>query len=158
MSDDVKQDDEIMTDRIEVTVPAASLVIRHARCSHGCLLMEPEVPINDHPSIHVKARLGEKEWNLYLDATYGSFDIQSEEEIDQGAVIPLFCPHCGVSLQHEDVMCQSCSAPLFLMHLPHGGSVEGCTRRGCFSHRLEIIDLEAQLLRLYEETQMDAFL
>ncbi len=145
-------------EKVEVTVPAAALVIRHARCPNGCLLMSPEVPIGGHPSIHVRVRQGGREGDVYLDPAYGSFNHRSDIEIAEGSVVSFSCPQCGVSLEEPDRFCGTCSAPLFVMHLPRGGRIEGCTRKGCFAHRLEVIDLGAQLLRLFEETQMDEYL
>ena len=145
-------------DKIEITVPASSLIIRHARCPNGCLLMDPETPISGHPSIHVKVRYKESSGELYLDPAYGSFEHESTIEIKHGDIAEFFCPSCDVSLRQEEEDCQSCSAPMFIMQLPKGGYVEGCMRKGCFAHNLEVVDLDAQLLRLYEETQMDAYL
>jgi len=145
-------------DKVEITIPSASLIVGHARCPNGHLLMAPDVTIGGHPSIHVKAKFGSQEGDLYMDPIYGSFDHQTELDIKHGTQVNLFCPECGISLLEDGLICNTCSAPMFSMQLPRGGSVEGCTRKGCFSHRLEVVDLEAQLLRLYEETQMDAFL
>jgi hypothetical protein len=145
-------------EKIELTIPAASLVVSHARCCNGHLLMEPDMPIGGHPSIHVRVKHGDDEGDLFLDPRYGSFEHKSELEIPEGVVVGFFCPECGETLREKDVICNSCSAPMFVMHLPHGGRIEGCTRRGCFSHRLEVLDMDAQLLRLFEETNMDAYL
>lgn len=145
-------------ERVEVTVPAAALVIRHAKCPNGCLLMAPQVPIEGHPSIHVKVTYGGTTGDVYLDPAYGSFHHRSDMEIPERAVVSFSCPHCGVSLEEEGLYCSSCSAPMFVLHLPRGGRIEGCCRKGCFAHRLEVLDLGAQLLRLYEETQMDEYL
>jgi len=150
--------EERVSDSIEVTVPAATLVIRHARCPGGCLLMAPEVTIGGHPSIHVRASQGGREGDLYLDPAYGSFNHRSALEIEEGSVVTFSCPHCGASLEETGRFCSSCSAPLFVMQLPRGGRIEGCMRKGCFAHRLEVVDLGAQLLRLYEESEMDAYL
>jgi hypothetical protein len=145
-------------EKIEVTIPAARLVVGHAHCPNGHLLMAPDRPIGGYPSILVKAKYGDSEGNLYLDPRYGSFEHESEIEIPEGTVAGFFCPECGETLREKDVICNSCSAPMFVMHLPHGGRIEGCTRCGCFSHRLEVVDMDEQLLRLFEETHRDAYL
>ncbi|MBN1426597.1 hypothetical protein JXA88_18775 [Candidatus Fermentibacteria bacterium] len=145
-------------DKIEVTVPAAALVIRHAQCSNGCLLMSPDVTIGGHSAIHVHARYGAVEGDVYLDPAYGSFEHRSALEIPDGSVVSFSCPNCGVSLEVVEKFCNSCSAPLFVMRLPRNGSIEGCTRKGCFAHRLEVRDLGAQVVRLCQESQMDGYL
>jgi hypothetical protein len=150
--------EEQRPEKIEVTVPAASLVVGHARCPNGHLLMAPDVPIGGHPSILVTAKYGDKEGKLYLDPRYGSFEHKSDLAIPEGAVVGFFCPECGETLREKDVICNTCSAPMFIMHLPHGGRIEGCTRCGCFSHRLAVVDMNEQLLRLFEETSMDSYL
>jgi hypothetical protein len=120
--------------------------------------MASEVTIGGHPSIHVRARQGGCDGDVFLDPAYGSYNHRSAMEIAEGSVVTIACPHCGVTLEEAGRFCSSCSAPLFAMQLPRGGRVEGCTRKGCFSHRLEVIDLGAQLLRLYDAGQMDAHL
>lgn len=154
----IREGSEDHPEKIEVTIPAASLVVGHARCPNGHLLMAPDVPIGGHPSILVKVKHGDSEGNLYLDPRYGSFEHESELKIPEGMVVGFFCPECGETLREKDVICNSCSAPVFVMHLPRGGRIEGCTRCGCFSHRLEVLDMDEQLLRLFEETHMDAYL
>ena len=155
---DRRPEPEYKTEKVEVEIPAAALVIRHARCANGCLIMAPDVPINGHPSIHTKIKHGDHEGDLYLDAAYGSFAHRCDMELKDGTVVEFHCPQCGVSLQEAGHICQSCSAPLFVIQLPKGGRVEGCTRKGCFSHKLEVMDLSRQLLQLFDDTQMDAYL
>ena len=150
--------DEHVGEKIEVTVPAAALVLRHARCPHGCLLIAPEVTIGGHPSIHVHVTQGGREGDVYLDPAYGSFNHRSALEIEEGSIVTFACPHCGVSLEESGHFCSRCSAPLFVMQLPQGGRIQGCTRKGCLAHRLEVVDLGAQVLRLDEESEMDAYL
>ena len=155
---DHRPEPEHETEKIEVEIPAAALVIKHARCPNGCLLMSPDVPINGHSSIHITIKRGTDKGDLYLDAAYGSFSHRCDMELDTGTVVDFFCPQCGVSLEEEDHVCRSCSAPMFVIQLPRGGRVEGCTRKGCFSHTLEVMDLSRQFLQLFDETQMDAYL
>lgn len=145
-------------EKIEVTVPAATLVVQHARCPRGCLLMAPDVIIGGHQAIHVRASQGGREGDVYLDPAYGSFNHRSAIDIEEGSVVHFTCPHCGVSLEEAGTFCNTCSAPVFVLQLPRGGRIEGCARKGCFAHRLEVLDLGAQILRLYEASQMEEYL
>ncbi len=143
-----------MTDkneRVEIQIPSASVTVADVRCPNGCDLMVPDRPIHGHPSIGVRISFGEKSGMIYLDPAYGSFDNQCDVEIPEGEVVRFDCPHCGASLLDEEEICQTCSAPLFTLHLPKGGIVEGCLRKGCFYHRLRIVDLDAQFVRLYKD-------
>jgi hypothetical protein len=47
---------------------------------------------------------------------------------------------------------------MFVLHLPRGGVVEGCLKKGCFEHSLKIVDAEELLKRLFDEHTLDAYL
>ena len=49
-----------------------------------------------------------------------------------GAIVEFLCPTCNISLTSPDEICQVCSSPTFLGHLPKGGIIEGCLKKGCY--------------------------
>ncbi|MFH1277364.1 MAG: hypothetical protein ABIK65_03180 [Candidatus Eisenbacteria bacterium] len=135
-------------EKVVVQVPAASLRVEEVRCPKGCDLMDRSVPIHGHPSIALRFSIDDREGTIHLDPHYGTFDNISDIEIPKGKIVELRCPHCGVSLQEEDERCGTCSSPLFALHLPKGGLLEGCLKSGCFYHTLRIVDLDAHFLRV----------
>ena len=145
-------------DEIIVEVPSKTIHIQHARCPNGCDLMDSTVLIEDFPSIKVMVTHGIQRGAMNLDPLYGGYKNISEIDIPDDEVVEFYCPHCGVSLVHDDETCHVCSSPMFTLHLPHGGLIEGCLRRGCFEHRLKIVDLGAQFLRIYQQGSLDAYL
>lgn len=143
--------------RVEFEVPRGQVLVRHASCPEGHDLMDPEVKINDHPSIHLKIELDGKTGSIHLDPVYGSFDNICDVEVPDNAAVKFHCPTCNVSLE-ADERCGKCSAPMFVLHLLKGGIVEGCMRNGCSQHNLRIVSGEQQMTRLFNEIGMDSFL
>ncbi|MBN1825110.1 MAG: hypothetical protein JW958_02510 [Candidatus Eisenbacteria bacterium] len=144
-------------DRIEVRIPRGKITIRSAHCPSGCDLMAPDAPVHGHPSIAVRILHGGREGTLHLDPTYGSYDNICDLEIPDGAEVEFACPHCGVSLVDRDEHCPSCSAHMFVLHLPREAIVEGCLRKGCAAHTLRLVDLDEQILRMYGDETGPAF-
>lgn len=136
-------------DKIEVSIPKGKVTIRSARCPAGCDLMAPDHPIHGHPSIAVRLEHGGQTGTLHLDPTYGSYDNEGDLSIPDGEEVAFSCPHCGVSLVDREERCSSCSAHMFVLHLPGEAIVEGCLRKGCSAHTLRLVDLDAQILRMY---------
>ncbi len=145
-------------ERIEIDVPPGSLFVRHARCPAGCDLMDPAVPVHGQPSIHLVFRYPGGEGRIHIDPSYGRYDNVIEGPLADGVVVELFCPRCGVSLQSSTDRCGVCSAPMFVLRLPHGGFVEGCERKGCFHHRLRLVSGEEAMQRLFDRIVTDNYL
>jgi len=143
---------------VEIEVPSKAIRIQHASCPEGHSLMDEEHKINGYPSITVLARYKEREGLIYLDPVYGSFRNLPEIEIPEGEIVEFLCPECSISLTDEDISCSLCSAPMFSIHLPHGGIVEGCLRNGCQFHNLKLVEGEELVKRLYEDHTLDSFL
>ena len=157
MSD--RKNDTIEKIQIEIEVPAKSLNLAHAVCPNGHLLSHNKVKIHDLPSIWVKVKYRKQTGDLYLDSTYGSFDnIYRDITVPDGVIVELFCPECGTSLKDAHEKCQLCSAPMFVLNLPHGSNLEGCLRVGCFFHKLKIVDADMHLARLFENNTLEAYL
>jgi hypothetical protein len=152
-----------MSDRekvqIEIEVPTKSLNLEHASCPKGHLLRNEQVKIHGLPSIYVKVKYRKQIGDLYLDSTYGSFDnIYKGISVPDNAVVELLCPECQSSLTDKIERCQLCSAPLFILNLPKGSNLEGCLRKGCFFHKMKIVDADMQLGRLFENQTLEAYL
>lgn len=106
-----------------------------AHCNHA--LMNPEYPIDGYPSIKVTISSGDYHGPLRLSSLYGSSAIETEEEIPEGQVAQIFCPHCHAELSGA-APCVDCGAPMVPMIVRAGGIVQICSRRGCHNHRLDI--------------------
>lgn len=144
-------------EKIELQIPSKAVHISHAACSNGCSLMDESVQIGGHASIRVAIRYAGQEGIINLDPVYGSFQHQCTIPVPTGAVVEFFCPNCGVSLKGQET-CNVCSSPTFVLHLPRGGVIEGCLKKGCFAHSLRIVDAEELLKRLFDEHTLDAYL
>ncbi len=106
-----------------------------ARCNRS--LMDPDHPIEGHPSVRVTVSFGRKHGWLRLSSLYGSFTIESEDEIPENTVLNIFCPTCHAELAGA-TDCPVCGAPMVPLIVRGGGMVQICSRRGCFSHLLDV--------------------
>lgn len=120
--------------------------------------MDSEHKINGYESIAVLGRFQGKEGMLYLDPVYGSYTNISELEIPEGEILHFSCPVCSVSLSAAGHICDECSAPLFMLSLPHGGAVEACLRNGCHYHNLILAEADELIQKLDEDHTLDSFL
>jgi NADH:ubiquinone oxidoreductase subunit E len=111
-----------------------------ARCNRS--LMDPDHPIEGHPSVRVTVSFGRKHGWLRLSSLYGSFTIESEDEIPENTVLNIFCPTCHAELAGA-TDCPVCSAPMVPLIVRGGGMVQICSRRGCHSHLLDVSGLGA---------------
>ncbi len=144
---------------IEVEVPSQKIHVQHVTCPNGHYLCDESHKIHGYPAIKVKVKYQDQEGVLYLDPVYGSHDnVEEGIEIPKGAVVEFFCPECGVSLKSPDETCVLCASPMFVFHLPKGGIVEGCLKKGCFYHKMKIVAAEEQLGRLFEDSTLESFL
>lgn len=120
----VDQDERIFP--IEVNCP---------RCNHS--LADPEHLIDGYPAIRVTVSYGSEHGWLRLSSLYGSYSIESGNEIPIDAIVHFFCPHC-----HAELIgawnCVVCDAPMVPMIVQGGGIVQICSRRGCKSHLLDL--------------------
>ena len=55
------------TEQIIIEVPTKTLHVEHAKCPNGHSLMDPDVPINNYPSIKVVLQYGDIKGNVHLD-------------------------------------------------------------------------------------------
>ena len=100
-------------------------------------LMTPEQLLDGHPMVRVTASFGRNHGWMRLSSLYGDYRIQSEYEIPQGAVIHFFCPQCHAELRSTR-LCPNCDAPMIILLVRGGGTVQFCSRRGCKEHMLDL--------------------
>ena len=124
---DVEKDRTVFP--IEVTCP---------HCGHS--LMDPDNPIDGHPSIRITASFKHKHGWVRLSCLYGSYNAESEHEIPDKAVVQCLCPHCDSDLTGA-ASCRECAAPMIVMTVRGGGIAQVCSRHGCRAHSLELDDL-----------------
>ncbi|MBM4044112.1 MAG: NAD(P)H-dependent oxidoreductase subunit E [Planctomycetes bacterium] len=105
------------------------------RCRHT--LMDPDHPIDGHPSIRLAmAHGGTRGW-LRLSCLYGSYAGASEYHVPEGAVVDLLCPHCLAELP-EALACADCGTRMVFMTVRDRVTVHVCRRRGCKGHMLQL--------------------
>jgi len=121
---DTKTDQRIFP--VEVNCP---------RCNHS--LMDPHHPIDGYPSIRITISFGNKHGSIRLSSLYGSYTIESDEEIPMDTIIHNFCPHCHAELI-SPLNCTACGAPMVPMAVRGGAMVQICSRRGCKTHMLDL--------------------
>ncbi|MBL7960036.1 NAD(P)H-dependent oxidoreductase subunit E [bacterium] len=104
-------------------------------CNHS--LADHKHLIDGHPSIRLTVSYGAEHGWVRLSSLYGSYTIESGNEIPIDAVVHFFCPHC-----HAELIgawnCVVCDAPMVPMIVCGGGIVQICSRRGCKSHLLDL--------------------
>ncbi len=145
-------------DIVELEVPSKVLRIQNASCPQGHSLMDENHLIDGYPSVTVLAKYDDEIGQIHLDPIYGSFKNISQINVPEGELVDFLCPTCQVTLQDPDQRCSVCSAPMFAMHLPKGGIVEGCLRNGCQFHNLKLVSSDELVKRLYESHSLDAYL
>lgn len=104
-------------------------------CNHS--LMDAKRLIDDYPSIRLTVSFGQKHGGLGLSSLYGSYNLESEEEIPLDTLLNFFCPHCHAELVGAS-SCVTCGAPMVPMIVREGGIVQMCSRRGCKEHMLDL--------------------
>ena len=128
--------------------------VKEGRCPAGHLLMTEDRKFDGERAIAVKIRCAGRTGMLYLNPFYGKFEFETEVPLKEGETLEVMCPECSVVLE-VDEQCHLCNIPMFAIQLPDGGQVEACPKVGCHNHALKIVDLDAQLARMYvDETKV----
>ena len=106
----------------------------------GKSLMNPDVRLDDLPSIDLEVKIGKKVGHIYLSQVYGSYNKKFDgvDDID-GVIYSLFCPDCGKPLPVYQT-CE-CKAPIVGLQLQAGGIIKICSRNGCKNHSLEFTNV-----------------
>jgi NADH-quinone oxidoreductase subunit E len=111
------------------------LEVKCPKCNHT--LMDRERLIDGHPSVRLTISYGEEHGWMRLSSLYGSYAVESGNEIPPETLVNFFCPHCNAELIGA-WNCGDCSAPMIPMIVQGGGIVQICSRRGCKSHMLDL--------------------
>lgn len=127
---------------------AKRLRVKDGMCPNGHSLMTSRRQFDGQDAIMAEVRLSGRVGPIYLNPFYGRFEYECDLPLVQGDIVELFCPECHFSLA-VDAMCRLCDIAMFAVQLPDGGQVEACPTVGCHNHSLKIVDLDAQLLRMY---------
>lgn len=143
---------------VEIQIPSKAIRVQNASCPNGHSLMDHDHKINGYPSITVLVKYKGKEGLIHLDPVYGSFKNLAEIEVPKDVIVEFLCPICKASLTDEAQSCNVCSAPMFALHLPFGGIIEGCLRNGCQFHSLVFVNGEELVKRLYDDHTLEAYL
>ena len=124
-------------DRVEVKTDQRifPVEVSCARCNHS--LMDAEHLVDGHPSIRVTLAYDGVHGHIRLSSLYGSYNVESEQEIPIDTVVDFFCPHCHVHLTGSS-NCPECRTPMVPMIVRGGGIVQICSRRGCKGHLLDV--------------------
>lgn len=107
------------------------------RCNRS--LMDADHFLDGYPMVRVTASFRRKHGWVRLSSLYGDYRIESEYEIPQGAIVHFFCPSCHAELRSTR-LCANCDAPMIILAVRSGGTVQFCSRRGCKAHQLDLAD------------------
>lgn len=100
-------------------------------------LMDPDHPIDGHPSVQLIASFGMVRGPVWFSSLYGSTAVECNLDIPSDAVTDFSCSNCGGALKGE-VSCPECDSPMAPMIVEGGGLVEICTKRNCKGHTLDL--------------------
>lgn len=118
-------------------------------------LMNPDVQVDDLPSIHPGAKVLEKTGNIYLSRIYGSFNKKFEDVDDiTGSVAPFFCPHCHNPFPAHEM--RECGAPMIGLNLEVGGVIKIGTRNGCEHHLPQFVEAD-NIFSLFHDQDESGF-
>lgn len=137
-------------EKLTVEVPPESIYVKNATCPAGHSLMDEQTLMDGLATIKLHVSAGGCQGDAHLHPCYGNHQVHTHIEVSDGEVYDISCPVCRQSLLHEEERCMFCAAPMFSMHMPNGGLVQACSRRGCHNHKLKVVDLSAQLAELFE--------
>jgi NADH-quinone oxidoreductase subunit E len=105
------------------------------RCNHS--LMDRHYYIDGYPSIRVTVSFEQKHGWVRLSCLYGSFSVDSEYKMPDGAITNFFCPHCHAELKGVSP-CMKCGSSMVPMVVQGGGMLQICSCRGCKGHMLDL--------------------
>jgi len=105
-------------------------------CNHS--FKDETFVIDGYPSLKMNVSTDHKQGWIRLSCLYGSYNVCTEFEISEGAVVNFICPHCNSEI-HSTSDCSDCGAPMIPMLIKGGGTVQICSRRGCKNHMLDLV-------------------
>ena len=97
--------------------------------------MDQDHPIEEHPSVKILIRFGEREGFVYLSSLYGSNIVEMDITVPEGEIPELLCFNCKEPFPRA-ADCPECSGSMVLLKISDGPEVEICNRRGCTHHAI----------------------
>jgi hypothetical protein len=139
-------------EKLTVEVPSQAIRIKEAGCPNGHSVMDPDFPMGDAPSIKLILVSPEGvESTVHVNPWYGNFELHATVPLKDGEIYEVLCPVCRTDLRSPELeRCTFCGARMLGLTLPRGGIVEACSRKGCHNHRLKVVDLSAQLAKMFD--------
>jgi ssDNA-binding Zn-finger/Zn-ribbon topoisomerase 1 len=113
-------------------------------------LMDYEITLNGKPSIKLNIQGGGMRGTVHLCSIYGSYDHQSDIDINRDEIAEFSCPSCNQILTGKEV-CDNCGAPLITLLMEVGGKVTICSRKGCSKHYVAFEDIYETMRKFYSE-------
>lgn len=120
--------------------PVGIAQVKGATCKNNHNLIDNNHKIEGVPSIKVKAEAKGIEGEVYIDAIFGKHQNQYNLPIHNNEILKLYCTECSVPLFDDKRECPVCKAPLYQMHTPGKGTLNGCTRFGCTWQKWDFVD------------------
>ena len=139
--DHARRDENILKMTTEEEVFAVN--VSCPRCNRS--LMTRDHRLDGYPMVRVTVSFHRKHGWVRLSSLYGDYRIESEYEIPPGAIVHFFCPSCHAELR-SGRLCATCDAPMIILFVRGGGTVQFCSRRGCKEHMLDLVDEEHMAL------------
>lgn len=121
----------------------------------GKSMMDEDFIIDEYPSVKVIIESEGERGELHLSSLYGSYNVESNIELQDGKIFRFYCPHCEQELTSTR-LCDKCNAPMVAFKFVGGGTIKICSRYGCKKHYLEFEDIETEL-RAFLETYSSHF-
>lgn len=118
--------------------------IKNATCSKNHILMDDDLKINGLPSIKMKARMNGQEGYLNFDPIYGKHNNHYGLPFSPNNVADLSCPECEISLIDKSQQCPECSSPIYVLNTTTQGTIEGCSKFGCYWEKWDAIDSKGE--------------
>ncbi|HPQ44249.1 MAG TPA: NAD(P)H-dependent oxidoreductase subunit E [Syntrophales bacterium] len=100
-------------------------------------LMNPDCPIDGHPSIKVNISCNGTKDQLNLSSLYGSQTTALEHPVPANSIFKFYCPHCLNEVPSFS-SCKECGAPMAALFVREGCAWEICTREGCKGRLLNL--------------------
>lgn len=106
-------------------------------CGHS--LMDETHLLDGLPSVVLTVSSDTASGHVRLSSLYGSPHVETEADVGDNAVVTFSCPHCGQSLEVA-CECPECQSPMVPLSVKGGGTLYICSRNGCKSHLLDLVD------------------
>ncbi len=133
----VSRVDESRRLRDDERIFAVSVACPHCNRS----LMTGHHLLDGFPMVRVTVSFRRKHGWLRLSSLYGDYRSESEYAIPPGTVVHFFCPQCHAELRSTR-LCARCDAPMIIVRVDRGGTVQFCSRHGCKEHMLDLGGLD----------------